>query len=94
MPPRQCLEIAPGAAELTESREQMKLPTIIKNLYKERAKLDGLIASLEHRRETGDAMREKPPKKRRGRTSMGAEERQRVAERMRRYWAARGKPAA
>jgi len=72
----------------------MELPGIIKNLYKEREKLDRLIASLERRRADAAMVKEKPPKKRPGRKSMGAQERRQVAERMRRYWAARRKPAA
>jgi len=65
----------------------MDLWNIIKWLYKERAKLDGLIASLEWQRDAADARAKEPspPKRPRGRTSMGAEERRQVAERMRRY---------
>jgi len=74
----------------------MELPGIIKRLYKERVKLDGLIASLEQRQrhEAAATMATRPPKRPRGRTSMGADERQQVAERMRRYWAMRRKSAA
>ena len=55
---------------------------MIRELYAQREKLDRTIAALE-------ALGSGEPPKRRGRKSMSPEERQRVAERMKRYWAKR-----
>ena len=63
----------------------MDIHAMIRELYAEKQKLDRTIAALEAME--SDA----PPVKRRGRKFMGEEERQRVSERMRRYWAKRHK---
>ena len=74
----------------------MNLTEIIRTLQVEKAKVEDSIAALEAL-ETG--RRDVGLPGRRGRKSMGAEERQQVSERMRRYWESRrkrraGSPAA
>ena len=64
----------------------MDIHAMIRELNEQKAKLDRTIAALE-------ALGSAPTPKRRGRKSMGEEERQQVAERMRRYWAKRHKTA-
>jgi hypothetical protein len=71
----------------------MELHTIIQKLYKERTKLDDVISSLEQVLAAGAAKPERV-KTRRGRTSMGAEERQIVSQRMREYWTRRRRERA
>ncbi len=66
----------------------MELRIIIQKLYKEREKLDGVIASLEQVQSTAAARVERV-KKRRGRTFMDQKERQEVSQRMKDYWARR-----
>jgi len=70
----------------------MDLQKAIRELYEEKERIDGVIASLEqYLRNNGGA----PAKRRRGRKSMGPEERQEVSARMRSYWASRrGEPDA
>ena len=64
----------------------MDLQKAIRELYDEKERIDGVIASLEqHLRTNGPGA----PKRKRGRKSMGPQERQEVSERMRSYWAAR-----
>jgi hypothetical protein len=55
----------------------------LRELHQEKKRLDAMIASLESRVKT------KPAKRRRGRRTMGPEERRAVSERMAAYWAAR-----
>lgn len=64
----------------------MDLNQVIQELTKERNRLDALIRALE---KGLDAPPPKPVKSRRGRKFMSPDERTEVAERMRRYWAAR-----
>lgn len=64
----------------------MDLNQVIQELVKERNRLDALIRALE---KGLDAPAPKPVKSRRGRKFMSPGERSEVAERMRRYWAAR-----
>jgi hypothetical protein len=65
----------------------MDLAKTIEELRREKQKLDRVIASLE---ELQAAVTVAPLRKeRRGRKSMGAEERREVSERMKKYWAAR-----
>ena len=64
----------------------MDLNQVIHELVKERNGLDALIRALE---KGLDPPSPKPAKSRRGRKFMSAGERSDVAERMRRYWAAR-----
>ena len=66
----------------------MELRIIIQKLYKERAKLDEIISSLEQAQMIAAARVERV-KKRRGRTSMDPAERQQVSQRMKDYWARR-----
>jgi hypothetical protein len=64
---------------------------VLKDLYSQRERLEHVISSLEALQDgSAGAM---PPEKKtnRGRKSMGADERQEVSERMRKYWAARRK---
>jgi len=67
----------------------MDIYKAIQNLIEERRRLDALIASLEAR-----SRRETHEKSRRGRKSMGPEERAVVSRRMAAYWAARRGRAA
>ena len=66
----------------------MDLYAIIQELHQERKRLDRLIAVLERKLAHSLHFR-KHPKSRRGRKSMGQEERKLVSERMKRYWASR-----
>lgn len=64
----------------------MDLQKAIRELYEEKERIDGVIASLEqYLRLNGPGQ----PKRRRGRKSMGPEERKEVSARMRSYWASR-----
>jgi len=63
----------------------MDLNRAIRDLREELEKLNEVIASLEHFQSTGTL----PLPRRRGRKSMPAEERRRVSERMKKYWARR-----
>jgi hypothetical protein len=65
----------------------MDLATMIEKLQRERAKLDEIITSLKQLQQSG-AVAEKVAK-RRGRKSMGPEERKQVSARMKKYWASR-----
>jgi hypothetical protein len=68
----------------------MDLYKAIQDLYAEKEKLERVIASLEELQRTGGAIPVLPKSvKRRGRKSMNSQERQEVAERMRKYWASR-----
>ena len=65
------------------------LNQILRDLYEEKERIAKVIASLEalDRSGSGDGAASQPS--RRGRKSMGPEERREVSERMRKYWAAR-----
>jgi hypothetical protein len=65
----------------------MDLEDLIKKLQKERSALDEVLVSLAAMRSS--LMEARAAKKRRGRKSMGMEERRVVAERMKKYWAMR-----
>jgi hypothetical protein len=69
----------------------MDLYKAIQDLYAEKEKLERVIASLEDlQRAAGGGIPPSPSSlKRRGRKSMGADERQEVSERMKKYWATR-----
>jgi seryl-tRNA synthetase len=70
----------------------MDLHKTIQDLYAEKEKLERVIASLEELQRAADANSQVMGRsKRRGRKSMGAEERQEVSERMKKYWAGRRK---
>ncbi len=63
----------------------MDLQKAIRELYAEKERIDSVISSLEqYLQGKGPG----PEKRRRGRKSMGPEERQEVSARMRSYWAA------
>lgn len=66
---------------------------VLQDLYDQRARLDRVIGQLEKLEAgSGDTgSRNYAGRKRRGRKSMGPEERKSVSERMRRYWANRRK---
>jgi hypothetical protein len=72
----------------------MDLYKAIQDLYAEKEKLERVIASLEDlQRAAGGGIPPTPGSgKRRGRKSMGQDERQEVSERMKKYWARRRKP--
>jgi len=74
-----------------ERQGVMNLTKTIDDLYAEKVRLERVIASLEDLQRTASANRVLAPgrSKRRGRKSMGAEERQEVSDRMKRYWANR-----
>jgi len=65
----------------------MDLRKTISDLYEEKAKLDKVIASLEQL--AADSAPAPAITHRRGRKFMSPQERRRVSERMRRYWAGR-----
>ncbi|MCX7008657.1 MAG: hypothetical protein NTY53_15635, partial [Kiritimatiellaeota bacterium] len=65
----------------------------IQELYEERKRLDGAIAALESVLEANAVSPGANPPSRRGRKSMSREERLKVSQRMRKYWAARRKKA-
>ncbi len=74
----------------------MELSQTIKDLCEEKKHLDKVIAALEaiDRADSAETATGAPSRglRRRGRKSMGGEERQQVAERMRAYWAGRRNP--
>ena len=73
----------------------MDLFKALQDLYAEKEKLERAIASLEELQRVGSALAEsEKTKKRRGRKSMGADERLEVSKRMRKYWASRRKQRA
>ena len=70
----------------------MDLTKTIQDLYAEKEKLERVIASLEELQRAADANSHvMSQSKRRGRKSMGSQERQEVSERMKKYWASRRK---
>lgn len=81
------VELAVGAGVLTGGAS-MDLQKAIRELYAEKERIDSVIASLEQYLQ-GTGPGPGPEKRRRGRKSMGPEERLEVSARMRSYWAAR-----
>jgi hypothetical protein len=71
----------------------MDLYKLIQDLYAEKEKLERVIPWLEElQRAAGFGIPPVPESgKRRGRKSLGPEERQEVSERMKKYWASRRK---
>jgi len=67
----------------------MDVSEALQKLYAEKRRLESVISSLELlvRNSEGEAL--PPNRPRRGRKSMSAEERQKVSERMKKYWADR-----
>ena len=73
-------------AGLITGKLSMDLQKAIRELYDEKERIDGVIASLEqYLRLNGTGV----AKGKRGRKSMGPEEREVVSARMRNYWAGR-----
>jgi len=73
----------------------MHLLKALKELYAQKQKLERVIASLEELRLCGGTSPlQQASVKRRGRRTMGLEERQEVSKRMKRYWASRRKRRA
>lgn len=72
----------------------MDLLKTIQELYEERKRLDGAIAALESVLKENANAPHGEGRGRRGRKSMSREERLKVSERMRKYWAARRKKTA
>ena len=64
----------------------MDIDKALRELYKEKAQLDAAIAKLEAQIKL---VSRTAPKSKRGRKSMGAEERLKVSQRMSKYWEAR-----
>ena len=72
----------------------MHLYKALQELYAQKQKLERVIASLEELRLSGSTTTTsalQPGAKRRGRKTMGLEEREEVSRRMKRYWASRRK---
>lgn len=70
----------------------MDLYKAIQDLYAEKEKLERVIASLEDlQKAAGGGVPPTGSSKRRGRKSMGEDERKEVSARMRKYWAGRRK---
>ena len=67
----------------------MDLYKTIRTLQDERKRLDELIASLEDLQGSAKPQPRRKQLHRRGRKGMSPEERQRVSERMKKYWAAK-----
>jgi hypothetical protein len=68
----------------------MDLKKTILDLYAEKEKLERVIASLEELQRAAEANPALPgASRRRGRKSMGAQERRDVSQRMKKYWADR-----
>ena len=68
----------------------MDLLKILQDLYSEKDKLERVIASLEELQRAASATPLVPGRNtRRGRKSMGAQERREVSDRMKKYWAGR-----
>ncbi len=68
---------------------------IIRELYADRHRLDRVIAELEQLHNAQHGAEAVPaPRSRRGRKSMGAQERQQVSQRMKAYWANRRRKQA
>jgi hypothetical protein len=63
----------------------------LKALFEEKRRVEKLIATLEAKQRLQAGL---PVRKRRGRISMGSEERRQVSDRMRRYWEKRRRAAA
>ena len=64
----------------------MNINRAIRELYEEKKRLDNVIASLEEMQRNAATLPPPVPDKRRGRKSMDEQARQKVSERMKRYW--------
>jgi hypothetical protein len=58
----------------------------LKDLYAEKERIERVIVSLEALQDGSHVAADQVKKSRRGRKSMGVEERREVSERMRKYW--------
>ena len=71
---------------------KMDLEKAIEHLHAERERLERVIAALEELQKSAAGTPLPPkPTSRRGRKSMGSDERLQVSERMKKYWASRRK---
>ena len=77
------------ARHLTDLEAAMDLGEAIRQLALEKERIERAIAELEELKKTGGAAGGGLVKKRRGRKSMGLEERRQVSKRMSKYWANR-----
>jgi hypothetical protein len=71
-----------------ERHLNMDVREALQQLYAEKKRLEDVIASLELLAKNNEG-ETAAPHSRRGRKSMGPEERQKVSERMKKYWADR-----
>jgi hypothetical protein len=79
--------VTPRGKRIASVLVAMEIRTFITELYKEKTRLDRVIASLEQIAEDSSTI---PfAVSRRGRKFMSLQERQQVSERMRNYWAGR-----
>ena len=67
----------------------MDLREALQQLYAEKKRIEGVIASLEALMTASEVGLPQGLRSKRGRKSMSPEERQRVSERMKKYWASR-----
>jgi hypothetical protein len=67
----------------------MDVREALQQLYAEKKRLESVIASLELLLRNSEGATPPASRSRRGRKSMSVEERQRVSERMKKYWADR-----
>ncbi|SPF45686.1 conserved hypothetical protein [Candidatus Sulfopaludibacter sp. SbA4] len=67
----------------------MDVREVLQQLYAEKKRLESVIASLELLLRNSEGEASPPSRPRRGRKSMSVEERQKVSERMKKYWADR-----
>jgi hypothetical protein len=67
----------------------MELGDAIQQLQAEKKRIEHAIALLEQLQRNQGSISTTVPRKRRGRKSMGSEERREVSARMKRYWASR-----
>lgn len=74
---------------LTWHKNNMDVREALEHLYAEKKRLENVIASLEKLLHDSEGKTDKPPQSRRGRKSMSPEERKKVSERMKKYWAER-----
>ena len=72
----------------------MDVDRLIRELLVEKARIDYVIAQLEAIDEAKGGISDKTGRKRRGRLTMGPEERMRVSERMKQYWRHRRPPSS
>lgn len=74
---------------LSTTNERIDLHKVIQQLLEEKQKLESVISSLETLGASAATGNAEQATRRRGRKSMSPEERRRVSERMKKYWATR-----